>query len=1024
MDLSAVKTKNSRRNTIVTLVAFALAIMLCAVVLFAFFSIYGDTRDNLIANAEERINAISDNTAAFLQRSKNLAASSAASVEFLIRNGADNKEILDYLIYQTDNEIGKIDESFTGLYGYYRGEYLDGNRWDPYADGGEYYPKERPWYIAAIEAGDEVGVASPYLDMDTGNIVLSVTKRLSDGESVLGLDVSLAALADYSHDYVSDDNYHLAYIVDNSGTIVSSKDASELGLNYLGEDADRDELKIADAFKKAMTTDEPFEYEADGHNHLVISRTIENGWQVILFADSDTVYAPLRRMAIICVVLMVLLVAVLGYFAATTVRERKAKNKAEEKERQYIKELRANSEQLSSYKRAMLSDAVISLEANLTKDELFYGAWKDIDGKEASLKDILGIELPCSYDKYIKLWNEKFIVGESSGEFKGKTDREVLINAFESGKGEITFDYEAKTLSGKKAWFRRTITMTRAMSGDIIAYTNVKDVSDMVEAEKRENSYIAALSAEYDSIAVINFEEDKNDDVISLHGSIAKEFAELVSAEAIEEKNFAKRLKLMAESMHPDDKEAFLNTISREKVVETFENGESVTADFRMLNGDDVVYYQMRLIPLRDDGEVTGMISALRSIDREIKTELGIRKELEEAIAKAEEASRAKTTFLFNMSHDIRTPMNAILGFTRIGRKHIDEPKEVDDCLSKIELSGEQLLDLINDVLEMSRIESGKVNLVYEPVCVTEMFHKVNPMLGSLAMTKSIDYDCKFIGIKDNYVYTDDFHVSRIFTNIVSNAVKYTPNGGKVKAVVEQVSLPEGGTAEYKISVTDTGIGMSEEFLNHMFEEFARENTSTVSGQQGTGLGLSIVKRLTDALGGRINVESKQGVGTKFEVTLPLKLQSEEDIAAQVHETVSLDEETLSVLSGKRALLAEDNELNREIACEVLEERGVTVEPASDGDIAFKLYKEKPFGYYDFILMDIQMPVMDGYESTKNIREFENGQYHTPIIAVSANAFAEDIAKSLESGMDAHIPKPINPDELLGVMGKLIKNEK
>lgn len=999
--------------------ALVLAVILCGAFIFVYCRIYKNTEDSLLSASEERISIISENTDSFLQKAKTFVDASAGSIEFIMQTNGSNDKILDYLLYQTDNELRKTDENFTGLYGLYRGTYLDGNRWDPYADGGEYYPRERPWYLAAKEGGGEVSIASPYLDMDTGNIILSVVKLLSDGDSVIGLDISLASLSDDVREYIAGNDFEYAYIIDSNGTIVASKKQQETGLNFLASDSDTDSLGIAEMFRKALSSDDSFEYTVNGHKHLVISKTIENGWQVILLTNRDKVFAPLRTSALVFALLFVSLIGVLAYFSFSSIRERRIRMSAEEQEQKYVAELQDYADKLASYKKAILSDALIALEVDLSNDELYYGIWKDDNGNEIPLSEILGISTPCSYDEYIELWNKSFVTEDSVVPFSRKTDRDYLLETFLKGSSEITFDYEAKTVSGKKAWLRRSICMIRNQAGNVIAYTSVKDVTELIAADKREESYIRALSTEYDSIAVVGLGRNKEEDTITIHGRIDDNFAAFVRHDYLEESNFSQRLDILSEMVHPADRDAFYRNTRREVILESFAENRNHTVDFRLQGAEGDNYYQGRFIPLRDDnGAIIGMIACLRNIDSEIRTEFGRRRELEEAKVAAEAASTAKTAFLFNMSHDIRTPMNAILGFTRIAQKHLDDSNEVADCLRKIEVSGEQLLDLINDVLEMSRIESGRTNIDYEPVRVTEAFDKINPMFESLALTKSIDYTVSFGEIMNDFVWADSFHTSRIFTNIISNAIKYTPDGGKVAVRLEQISPAENGFAEYRFTVMDTGIGMSEEFLEHMFEEFAREKNTTVSRQTGTGLGLAIVEKLTDALGGKIEVESKLGKGTKFTVVFPLRIETEEEIRKNHAEDGSgaADDTVDYILCGKRALLVEDNALNREIACEILSELGLAVEIAEDGSLAAELYRKYDFGHFDFILMDIQMPVMDGYEATKAIRAIENGMHHVPIIAVSANAFNEDIAKSLASGMDAHIAKPIDPAELTSVL--------
>ena len=386
----------------------------------------------------------------------------------------------------------------------------------------------------------------------------------------------------------------------------------------------------------------------------------------------------------------------------------------------------------------------------------------------------------------------------------------------------------------------------------------------------------------------------------------------------------------------------------------------------------------------------------------------------------AEAENKAKTSFLFNMSHDIRTPMNAILGFTRIAKKHIEDRTRVLDSLDKIEISGSLLLNLINDILEMSRIEAGKIDIMEEPAVITDCADEINPMVESLAIGKSLNYEYIVDQISDKYVYIDTQHMERVLVNLLTNSVKYTDNGGKVTFRIEQTEAAgEDGCATYRFTISDTGIGMSREFLEkHLYKEFSREKTSTMSKQQGTGLGLAIAKRIVDACGGDIDVVSEVGKGTTFTVTVRLKVQTAEEIEENFMFGGEIPEfEKVIELEGKRALFVEDNELNREIGREILEEAGISVDSAEDGKLAVDAVRTKGAGYYDFVLMDIQMPVMNGYEATKEIRKLPDGD-KVCIIAISANAFAEDKQKSVEMGMNDHIAKPINITELIRTLKK------
>ena len=392
-----------------------------------------------------------------------------------------------------------------------------------------------------------------------------------------------------------------------------------------------------------------------------------------------------------------------------------------------------------------------------------------------------------------------------------------------------------------------------------------------------------------------------------------------------------------------------------------------------------------------------------------------------ELLKLAEAESKAKTSFLFNMSHDIRTPMNAILGFTDIAITHIDDKERVADSLKKIKGSGSLLLSLINDILEMSRIEAGKIDIVRDPVDMMNAGNNINPMIASLAMAKNIHYSFSAGNVTDRYVYIDVQHMNRVLVNLLTNAVKYTNQGGSVSFAIEQDRQARNGEASYKFIIADTGVGMHKDFIeNNLYQQFSREKTSTLSKQQGTGLGLAIAKRIVDALGGKIDVESEVGKGTTFTVAVTLKLQSEEDIEKTRMISNKIDKaEKEFELAGKKALLVEDNELNREIGTVVLAEAGITVDTAEDGSLALDAIKAKGIDYYDFVLMDIQMPVMDGYEATRQIRRLPDG-HKAKIIAVSANAFAEDKRKSEEAGMNDHIAKPIDIDELISTLKKYI----
>ena len=676
---------------------------------------------------------------------------------------------------------------------------------------------------------------------------------------------------------------------------------------------------------------------------------------------------------------------------------------------------------LSNYKQAILSDALIALETNLSRDELYYGVWKDDEGNEILLKDMVGLELPCNYSQYQRACNEKYVTANHN-DFQDSADTTRLLEAFDKGTTEVTYDYEAKTLSGKQAWLRRNVVMTRNKDGDVIAYTNVKDITAIMTQKMREDAYMYALATEYDSIAIIEISnEDKEKDRVLIHGRLTDRLAALIDEETAIEEHYSKKLDLMSRFVHPDDREQFYADTRREKVLQACNENRTQIVNFRIVKTpEDYLYYQLCFVPLRDAaGKLTGVVAGMKNVDSEVRKELKDRRELENARYEAEAANRAKTAFLFNMSHDIRTPMNAILGYTHVAIKHHDDKERVDDSLEKIKLAGGHLLNLINDILEMSRIESDSLEISAEPSNIRKLVDCVDQMSIALAISKSVDFQTEVGDIANPYVYIDELHANEVLINLTSNAIKYTPSGGRVRFRINQISPVTDGMTVFRFEVEDDGIGISEEFQKHLFESFSRERTSTVSKQQGAGLGLSIVKRIVDFAGGTISVKSKQNEGSTFTIEMPMRVMDEDTIRKYEEDNRPVDSSVKEYsFDNKKVLLVEDNEMNRGIATEILEDAGLVVDTAEDGEFAVKAVKEKGIDYYDFILMDIQMPVMDGYEATKVIRSLPGGDKAT-IIALSANAFEEDIQKSLSTGMNAHVAKPLDVNNLFETMKKM-----
>ena len=393
-----------------------------------------------------------------------------------------------------------------------------------------------------------------------------------------------------------------------------------------------------------------------------------------------------------------------------------------------------------------------------------------------------------------------------------------------------------------------------------------------------------------------------------------------------------------------------------------------------------------------------------------------LNEKLQIAAENAESANRAKSTFLFNMSHDIRTPMNAIIGYADLASRHLDDPAKLEKYMENIQVCGQNLLMLLNNVLDLARIENDKTEMEYSVSDVEKDFRNCIAMFQNQADSKGQTLTVT-TQLPYPYIYADIPHLTEVCTNLVSNAVKYTGAGGTIRCGITQKPGEKEGWCDTVVTVADNGIGMSQEFQKHIFEPFERERTSTVSKVEGSGIGMGIVKKLVELMGGTVEAESKIGVGSTFTVTIPCRIASEDEIQAKRE----INPSDQKCLCGTRILLTEDNDLNAEIATELLQEEGCTVDRAKDGVECVDMLEKAANGTYQLILMDVQMPVMNGYDATKKIRRMDDPQKaNIPIVAMTANAFSEDKQVALDAGMNDHIAKPINMSVLVPTLRKYL----
>ena len=445
-------------------------------------------------------------------------------------------------------------------------------------------------------------------------------------------------------------------------------------------------------------------------------------------------------------------------------------------------------------------------------------------------------------------------------------------------------------------------------------------------------------------------------------------------------------------------------------------NKESMSSEFKLKEGS---WFLSMIVPQSYDknGNVTSVLIANRDVTDEKMRELRQEEELREAKLKAECANKAKSSFLFNMSHDIRTPMNAIIGYADLASRHLQETEKLGRYLEKIQICGKELLSMLGNVLDLARIENNKVEMEYTVSNVHECFENCVIMFQQQAESKN-----QTISLTEQimypYVYMDEPHLSEVCLNIISNAIKYANTGGWISCNVVQKSCEKEDWCNMIITITDNGIGMSEEFQKRIFETFERERNTTLSHIDGSGIGMGITKKLVELMDGTIEVESKQGEGSTFTVTIPCRKASEDDSLVKKNSNLC----NKNCLNGVRILLVEDNEINTEIATELLTEEGCIVETANDGVVCIDMIEKADADYYKMILMDIQMPVMNGYDATLTIRKMKDTKKaRIPIIAMTANAFAEDIQKVLSVGMNAHVAKPVDMNILVPTMMKYLK---
>ncbi len=491
---------------------------------------------------------------------------------------------------------------------------------------------------------------------------------------------------------------------------------------------------------------------------------------------------------------------------------------------------------------------------------------------------------------------------------------------------------------------------------------------------------------------------------------------ESLSGEIAEGLNGKETLHALGSVIDPDYREGFEEFIDPATMAERLEEaGGCLSHIFR---GSDHRWLKITAVEsARSKGRIVSVTFIADDVDETIRTQLAYQQQLEDAVLEAQRANAAKTSFLRRMSHDVRTPINGIRGLLYIAEQSPQDAEVQADCRKKIRSASDYLLTLSNDILDISKLESGTTQLEHVPFDIAQLLASVDDVSGTLAGERGLAFNIKTSAdlLQNKRVIGSPKHLQHVLTNLFGNSVKYTPAGGSITVECRQVSC-EGDIATYEFTCTDTGIGMSKEFQRRMFEPFAREDRPETESIHGTGLGLAIVHELVEQMGGSLSCESELGHGTSFHVRIPFELDRTTAEEVQAPDLPDID------VSGKRALLVEDNELNREIACFVLEQEGLLVDWAENGKVAVERFKDSKPGTYDIVLMDVMMPVMNGLDAARAIRSLDREDARrVPIVAMTANAFQDDIQQSQDAGMNEHLAKPIEPEKIHQAIQRLLR---
>ena len=678
----------------------------------------------------------------------------------------------------------------------------------------------------------------------------------------------------------------------------------------------------------------------------------------------------------------------------------------------------------SLYRGVVTADAFSSFEINVTQNLVVSAVCRNPD----VFYPVEGVSVPGPLDVNTRSWAER-VMSDNRDDFLRMMDRENLLVMYEIGERSPWVEYMVYDRSGNEVYLRESLSLTKdEESGDIMGVIILRDITEqkLVEKENRRRlRVIEGLSVDYESVYFVDLDRDTYD-IYRRNSYITRYYGDCF------EETYSGAIRAFADSgVYPEDRGHFLQEMEADTIRRKLQSQVAARFIFRVQPDHRFPPQRYRVKLVRTgpgDRHISNVLLGFACVEEEMQAESAQREALESALRQARQAAEAKTLFLSNMSHDIRTPLNAIVGFTALAKEHVSEPEKIQGYLAKITESSNHLLALISDVLDITHIESGRFSMEESPHEVRDLITQAVDLIRPQAAKRRTQLAILVDDSLPKRIYCDSMRFFQVVSNLLGNAVKYTPEGGRVRLRVKRRAPSPHGYVSMEITVSDNGIGMSQEFMEKIFDPFERENRTAVSRVEGSGLGLSICKGIIDAAGGTISVRSAPGRGSCFTVNLAFRIAQESEepeeestVGRKFHVFRKKKSGEEKSLDGIRVLVAEDNELNREIAISMFENMHIAAEAVENGKLAVECVKERGAGYFDVILMDVRMPVMDGHAAARAIRALPDERMsQVPIIAMTANAFEEDVLAAKEAGMDAYVSKPVDGKSLLSAIEAVI----